>query len=51
MARYERLVYTVPSRYGLTQGEVEDVYQSVWFGVRPFGVHLNGFVRARGELV
>ncbi len=30
VARYERLVYTIPRRYGLTQAEVEDVFQSVW---------------------
>lgn len=31
--RYERLVYTVPSRYGLTPTEVEDVFQSVWLSL------------------
>ncbi len=31
--RYERLVYTIPARYGLTPGEVEDVYQSVWLSL------------------
>lgn len=30
LARYERLVYTVPIRYGLTPGEADDVFQSVW---------------------
>jgi RNA polymerase sigma factor (sigma-70 family) len=30
VARYERLVYTVPFRFGLTPAEVEDVFQSVW---------------------
>lgn len=30
VTRYERLVYTIPRRYGLTQAEVEDVFQSVW---------------------
>lgn len=28
--RYERLVYTVPSRYGLTPAEIDDVFQTVW---------------------
>jgi RNA polymerase sigma factor (sigma-70 family) len=31
--RYERLVYTVPSRYGLTPAEIDDVFQSVWFSL------------------
>lgn len=30
IARYERLVYTIPFRYGLTPAESEDVFQSVW---------------------
>jgi RNA polymerase sigma factor (sigma-70 family) len=30
VSRYERLVYTIPRRYGLTQAEVDDVFQSVW---------------------
>lgn len=30
VGRYERLVYTVPIRFGLTQVEVEDVFQTVW---------------------
>jgi len=30
VARYERLVYTIPRRYGLRQEEVDDVFQSVW---------------------
>ena len=33
ITRYERLVYTVPSRYGLTQTEINDVYQSVWLAL------------------
>jgi RNA polymerase sigma factor (sigma-70 family) len=33
VARYERLVYTVPARYGLTPGEVDDVFQSVWLSL------------------
>jgi RNA polymerase sigma factor (sigma-70 family) len=33
ISRYERLVYTIPVRYGLTQGEVEDVFQSVWLSL------------------
>lgn len=33
ISRYERLVYTVPSRYGLTQTEINDVYQSVWLAL------------------
>ena len=28
--RYERLVYTIPLRYGLPRSEAEDVFQSVW---------------------
>jgi len=31
--RYERLVYTIPSRYGLTSTEIEDVFQSVWLSL------------------
>ncbi len=31
--RYERLVYTVPARYGLTQSEIDDVFQSVWLSL------------------
>ena len=31
--RYERLVYTVPTRYGLTPAEIDDVFQSVWFSL------------------
>ncbi len=30
VARYERLVYTIPLRYGLTPAEADDVFQSVW---------------------
>ena len=33
ITRYERLVYTVPSRYGLTQAEISDVFQSVWLAL------------------
>lgn len=33
VARYERLVYTVPLRYGLTQAEADDVFQSVWLAL------------------
>ncbi len=33
VARYERLVYTVPLRYGLTAAEAEDVFQSVWLAL------------------
>lgn len=33
ISRYERLVYTIPVRYGLTQGEIEDVFQSVWLSL------------------
>lgn len=33
VARYERLVYTIPSRYGLTQTEINDVFQSVWLAL------------------
>jgi RNA polymerase sigma factor (sigma-70 family) len=31
--RYERLVYTIPSRYGLTPTEIDDVFQSVWLSL------------------
>jgi RNA polymerase sigma factor (sigma-70 family) len=31
VSRYERLVYTIPIRYGLTPAEVDDVFQSTWF--------------------
>lgn len=30
VARYERLVFTVPLRYGLPRTEAEDVFQAVW---------------------
>ena len=30
IARYERLVYTVPLRYGLSASEAEDVFQTTW---------------------
>jgi RNA polymerase sigma factor (sigma-70 family) len=30
VGRYERLVYTVPLRYGLGRLEADDVYQAVW---------------------
>jgi RNA polymerase sigma factor (sigma-70 family) len=30
IARYERLVYTIPLRYGLSPAEAEDVFQTVW---------------------
>lgn len=33
VSRYERLVYTIPIRYGLTPSEVDDVYQSVWMAL------------------
>ena len=33
IARYERLVYTIPARYGLTPSEVDDVFQSVWLSL------------------
>ena len=33
VARYERLVYTIPFRYGLTPTEVSDVFQSVWLSL------------------
>lgn len=33
VARYERLVYTIPFRYGLTPTEVSDVFQSVWLAL------------------
>lgn len=28
--RYERLIYTIPLRYGMTKAEAEDVFQAVW---------------------
>lgn len=31
--RYQRLVYTVPARYGLTPAEIDDVFQSVWLSL------------------
>lgn len=30
VVRYERLVYTIPLRYGLTAAEADDVFQTVW---------------------
>lgn len=30
VARYERLVYTIPLRYGLPRSEADDVFQTVW---------------------
>ena len=33
VTRYERLVYTIPYRYGLTPTEVSDVFQSVWLSL------------------
>ncbi len=33
ISRYERLVYTIPSRYGLTPAEIDDVFQSVWLSL------------------
>lgn len=30
VSRYERLVYTIPIRYGLSGTEADDVFQSVW---------------------
>jgi len=33
VGRYERLVYTIPFRYGLTPTEVSDVFQSVWLAL------------------
>ena len=33
VGRYERLVYTIPARYGLTPSEVDDVFQSVWLAL------------------
>lgn len=31
--RYQRLVYTIPARYGLTPTEIDDVFQSVWLSL------------------
>jgi len=33
VTRYERLVYTIPARYGLTPTEIDDVFQSVWLSL------------------
>ncbi|MFN2187807.1 MAG: RNA polymerase sigma factor [Candidatus Promineifilaceae bacterium] len=33
VTRYERLVYTIPHRYGLTPTEVSDVFQTVWLSL------------------
>lgn len=33
VTRYERLVYTIPARYGLTPSEIDDVFQSVWLSL------------------
>ncbi|MCI0394361.1 MAG: sigma-70 family RNA polymerase sigma factor [Chloroflexi bacterium] len=33
VGRYERLVYTIPIRYGLSAYEVQDVFQSVWLSL------------------
>lgn len=33
ISRYERLVYTIPARYGLTSTEIDDVFQSVWLSL------------------
>jgi RNA polymerase sigma factor (sigma-70 family) len=33
VTRYERLVFTVPLRYGLTKAEADDVFQSVWLAL------------------
>lgn len=30
VTRYERLVYTIPLRYGLSRTEADDVFQTVW---------------------
>lgn len=30
VGRYERLVYTIPRRFGLSPAEADDVFQSVW---------------------
>jgi RNA polymerase sigma factor (sigma-70 family) len=31
--RYQRLVYTIPARYGLTPAEIDDVFQSTWLSL------------------
>lgn len=31
--RYERLVYSIPLRYGLPKSEADDVFQSVWLAL------------------
>lgn len=33
VTRYERLVYTVPLRYGLSKAEADDVFQTVWLAL------------------
>lgn len=33
IARYERLVYTIPLRYGLSRAEADDVFQTTWMAL------------------
>jgi RNA polymerase sigma factor (sigma-70 family) len=33
VGRYERLVYTIPRRYGLNSAECDDVFQSTWLAL------------------
>lgn len=33
VGRYERLVYTIPIRYGLVRGEAEEVFQNTWLAL------------------
>jgi RNA polymerase sigma factor (sigma-70 family) len=51
IGRYERLVYTVPLRYGLSQPEADDVYQSVWIALLRHLPNLNQPERVAAWLV
>jgi RNA polymerase sigma factor (sigma-70 family) len=51
VTRYERLVYTVPLRYGLTEAEAEDVFQSVWLALLRALPNLNQPERVAAWLV
>ena len=33
VARYKSLVYTIPMRFGMSEDEANDVFQSVWFSL------------------
>lgn len=51
VARYERLVYTIPLRYGLTRVEADDVFQSVWLALHNHLPHLQQPERVSAWLV